>query len=54
MLVCVLEPGEPAAAAGPADVVLNVTESAGSSSFRVQGSTALSGFIFVVVSSWWQ
>ncbi|XP_065605443.1 macrophage-stimulating protein receptor [Cyrtonyx montezumae] len=47
VLVCVLEAGEPAAAAGPADVTLNVTESTRISSFHVWGSTTLSGFIFV-------
>lgn len=41
-------------AAGPADVVLNVTESAGTSRFRVQGSSTLSGFVFVVTSPRWQ
>ncbi|NXC49350.1 RON protein, partial [Penelope pileata] len=46
MLVCELEP-RGLAAAGPADVVLNVTEPAGTSSFRVQGSVSLGGFVFV-------
>ncbi|NXL85900.1 RON protein, partial [Alectura lathami] len=47
VLVCVLEPGGPAAVAGPADVVLNVTEPAKTLGFRVQGSATLGGFIFV-------
>ena len=48
MLVCELEPGGPTAAGGPADVVLTVEEPAGPSSFRVHGSAALGGFVFVV------
>ncbi|NXK11940.1 RON protein, partial [Herpetotheres cachinnans] len=47
MLVCVLEPGGPMAVGGPADVVLTVEEPAGPSSFRVQGSATLGGFVFV-------
>ncbi|NXM44074.1 RON protein, partial [Gymnorhina tibicen] len=47
VLVCELEPGGPAAVGGPADVVLNVTEPARSSGFRVYGSATLGGFVFV-------
>ncbi|XP_069721697.1 macrophage-stimulating protein receptor isoform X2 [Phaenicophaeus curvirostris] len=47
VLVCELEPGGPEAAQGPADVVLTVEEPAGPSSFRVQGSATLRGFVFV-------
>ena len=48
VLVCVLEPGGQMVAGGPADVVLTVEEPAGPSSFHVQGSATLSGFVFVV------
>ncbi|XP_061864498.1 macrophage-stimulating protein receptor isoform X2 [Colius striatus] len=47
VLVCELEPGGPAAARGPADVVLTVEEPAGPFGFRVHGSATLSGFVFV-------
>ncbi|NXC05148.1 RON protein, partial [Orthonyx spaldingii] len=47
VLVCELEPGGPAAVAGPADVVLTVEEPTRPSGFRVYGSATLGGFIFV-------
>ncbi|NXX98720.1 RON protein, partial [Centropus bengalensis] len=47
VLVCQLEPGALPAAGGPADVVLTVGEPESPSSFRVQGSATLSGFVFV-------
>ncbi|XP_062441368.1 macrophage-stimulating protein receptor isoform X2 [Rhea pennata] len=47
VLVCTLEPGS-AQAAGPARVVLSVEEPARSAPFRVGGSSALGGFVFVV------
>ncbi|NXI18542.1 RON protein, partial [Irena cyanogastra] len=47
VLVCELEPGGPAAAGGPADVVLTVEEPARPSAFRVYGSATLGGFVFV-------
>ncbi|NWX25314.1 RON protein, partial [Notiomystis cincta] len=47
VLVCELEPGGPAAVAGPADVVLTVKEPARASGFRVFGSATLGGFVFV-------
>ncbi|NXH11700.1 RON protein, partial [Bucco capensis] len=47
MLVCELEPESSTAARGPADVVLTVEESAGSSGFCIRGSATLSGFVFV-------
>ncbi|NWT66695.1 RON protein, partial [Prunella himalayana] len=47
VLVCELEPGGPAAVGGPADVVLTVEEPARASGFRVYGSSALGGFVFV-------
>ncbi|KAM6413953.1 macrophage-stimulating protein receptor [Rhynochetos jubatus] len=47
VLVCELEPGGPAAAGGPADVVLTVDEPDGPSGFRVRGSATLGGFVFV-------
>ncbi|NXH44458.1 RON protein, partial [Dicaeum eximium] len=50
VLVCELEPGGPAAAGGPADVVLTVEEPARPSGFRVYGSATLGGFVFVVPS----
>ncbi|NXK49994.1 RON protein, partial [Chauna torquata] len=46
VLVCVLEPGGPAVA-GPANVVLSVTEPTRTSGFSVQGSATLGGFVFV-------
>jgi len=48
VLVCELEPGGPAVAEGPADVVLTVEEPARPSSFHVHGSATLDGFVFVV------
>ncbi|NXM28235.1 RON protein, partial [Oxyruncus cristatus] len=47
MLVCELEPGGPAAARGPVNVVLTVEEPTRPSGFHVQGSATLGGFIFV-------
>ncbi|KAM6062341.1 macrophage-stimulating protein receptor isoform 1-T1 [Chlamydotis macqueenii] len=47
VLVCELEPGGPAAVGGLADVVLTVEEPARPSGFRVRGSAALGGFVFV-------
>ncbi|XP_068883800.1 macrophage-stimulating protein receptor isoform X1 [Aphelocoma coerulescens] len=47
VLVCELEPREPAAVGGPADVVLTVTEPTRPFGFRVYGSTTLGGFVFV-------
>ncbi|XP_071406718.1 macrophage-stimulating protein receptor isoform X2 [Pithys albifrons albifrons] len=47
VLVCELEPVGPAAARGPANVVLTVEEPTRPSGFHVQGSATLSGFIFV-------
>ncbi|NWI50015.1 RON protein, partial [Calyptomena viridis] len=47
VLVCELEPEGPAAARGPANVVLTVEEPARPSGFHVQGSATLGGFVFV-------
>ncbi|XP_025962425.2 macrophage-stimulating protein receptor isoform X2 [Dromaius novaehollandiae] len=47
VLVCELEPGG-VQAAGPADVVLSINETTGPAGFRVNGSSDLSGFVFVV------
>ncbi|KAM4768526.1 macrophage-stimulating protein receptor isoform 2-T3 [Cyanocitta cristata] len=47
VLVCELEPREPAAGGGPADVVLTVTEPTRPFGFRVYGSATLGGFVFV-------
>ncbi|NXG02352.1 RON protein, partial [Sakesphorus luctuosus] len=47
VLVCELEPVGPAAARGPANVVLTVEEPTRPSGFHVQGSATLGGFIFV-------